>query len=148
MNNLNYGKAFTILKNNSSLEWKKFINHEFVRKISDGTLPHENFIFYLKQDFIFLNHFSRAWGLAVAKSQDWKEMSVASSTVQALVNFEMKLHIEFCNKKGISKEDLFLEIEAKENLAYTRFVLENGYSSGFLDLIVCLMPCVIGFTLI
>ena len=145
MSSLNYGRAFNLLKKNVDLEWSGFVNHEFVNMISDGTLPEENFLFYLKQDFIFLNHFSRAWGLAVTKSQDWKEMSVSSSTVQALVNFEMRLHIDFCKKRGIPEEDLFLEKEAKENLAYTRFVLETGFSSGFLDLIVSLMPCVIGY---
>ena len=145
MSNFVYGKAFFDLKESIKPEWHKFINHEFVMKISDGTLPSTNFIFYLKQDFIFLSHFSRAWALAVTKSQDWKEMSLASSTVQALVNFEMKLHINFCKKKGILEKELSLEKEAKENLAYTRYVLEAGYSGGFLDLIVCLMPCIIGY---
>jgi len=57
----------------------------------------------------------------------------------------MKLHIKFCKKKGISERELYSEKEAKENLAYTRYVLEAGYSGGFLDLIVSLLPCVIGY---
>ena len=145
MNYYFYGKAFLDLKESIKPEWNKFINHDFVMRISDGTLSLDNFIFYLKQDFIFLSNFSRAWALAVTKSDDWNEMSLASSTVQALVNFEMKLHIKFCKKKGISERELYSEKEAKENLAYTRYVLEAGYSGGFLDLIVSLLPCVIGY---
>mgnify|MGYP003311894729 CR=1 FL=1 len=38
-----------------------------------------------------------------------------------------------------------LSEEELNNLAYTRFVLEAGYSGDFLDLLVALSPCVFGY---
>ena len=35
--------------------------------------------------------------------------------------------------------------ERAENLAYTRFVLEAGYSGDLLDLLAALAPCVMGY---
>ncbi|MEL6376619.1 MAG: TenA family protein, partial [Pseudomonadota bacterium] len=93
----------------------------------------------------FLIHFSRAWALALTKSQTHSEMLVAVGTVNALVAEEMQLHIGICDAAGISQEELFATPERPENLAYTRFVLEAGYSGDLLDLLVALAPCVMGY---
>jgi thiaminase (transcriptional activator TenA) len=45
----------------------------------------------------------------------------------------------------ISQAELEATPEAAENLAYTRYVLEAGYSGDFLDLMAALAPCVLGY---
>jgi len=65
--------------------------------------------------------------------------------VDALVNREMRLHVETCAAEGISESALEGEPEAEENLAYSRYVLEAGYSGDFLDLMAGLAPCVLGY---
>ena len=72
-------------------------------------------------------------------------MKIAASTVNDLINFEMGLHIGLCEKYGISKFDLENTEEENENIAYTRYVLELGYSGDFLDLLSALAPCVLGY---
>ena len=84
------------------------------------------FLHYLIQDYVFLVHFSRAWSLAVVKAETINEMKVCASTVDALVNHEMALHIKTCAAEGIEEETLFNSIEAVENLAYTRYVMDAG----------------------
>ncbi|MEO0372948.1 MAG: TenA family protein, partial [Pseudomonadota bacterium] len=97
------------------------------------------------QDYVFLIHFSRAWALAVVKSETHAEMLTAVGTVNALVAEEMQLHVGICEAAGISQEELFATKERAENLAYTRFVLEAGYSGDLLDLLAALTPCVMGY---
>jgi len=111
----------------------------------DGTLPEAAFLHYLAQDYVFLVHFSRAWALAVVKAETLDEMKAAAATVNALVNGEMRLHVETCAKAGIPEQALFDTREEAENLAYTRYVLEAGYSGDFLDLMAALAPCVLGY---
>jgi thiaminase (transcriptional activator TenA) len=94
---------------------------------------------------VFLIHFARAWALAVAKAETLEEMKTAAATVHALVHHEMRLHIETCAGEGISQAELEATPEAAENLAYTRYVLEAGYSGDFLDLMAALAPCVLGY---
>ncbi len=145
MSKVRYGDAFSLLCQEHKESWQDFVSHEFVRQISSGTLPRENFLYYLKQDYVFLVHFSRAWALAVVKAETLEEMRIATSTVDTLVNYEMQLHISACEKEGISRSELFETVEASQNLAYTRYVLEAGYSGNFLDLIISLVPCVLGY---
>nr|WP_171052655.1 thiaminase II [Ruegeria sediminis] len=125
--------------------WRRYTRHAFVEGLKDGTLPRETFLHYLRQDYVFLIHFSRAWALAVVKSETHAEMLTAVGTVNALVAEEMQLHVGICEAAGISQEDLFATPERAENLAYTRFVLEAGYSGDLLDLLAALAPCVLGY---
>lgn len=139
-----YGEVFSELKQ-SSRHWHAYTRHAFVQRLGDGSLPQENFLNYLKQDYIFLIHFSRAWALAVTKSDTLDEMKACSATVNGLVNGEMQYHVETCGKLGITEEELLKTAEANENLAYTRFVLESGYSGDFASLLATLAPCVFGY---
>ena len=113
--------------------WQAYVTHDFVTGLGDGSLPKAGFINYLIQDYIFLVHFSRAWALAVVKSDSLLEMKTAAATVDGLVNHEMQLHIKICAEEGISEEQLFGAEEMQANLAYTRFVMDAGFSGDFLD---------------
>lgn len=128
--------------------WSAYTNHAFVRGLADGSLPEASFHHYLVQDYIFLVHFTRAWAMAVVKSDSLEEMKIAASTVDALINHEMQLHVETCKKVGISEEQLFAAEEEFENLAYTRFVMDAGLSGDFLDLMAALAPCIFGYAVI
>ena len=140
-----YGQAFALLKENANEAWRDYTRHDFVEGLKNGSLSKDNFLHYLKQDYIFLIHFSRAWGLAIAKSQSLDEMKAAATTVDALVNHEMALHVTICEAAGISESELLQTVEEAENMAYTRYVLEAGYSGDWLDLLAALLPCVLGY---
>lgn len=136
---------FDRLKSGCESEWKAYCHHEFVRAIGDGSLPEECFRHYLMQDYLFLIHFSRAWALAVYKSETLTDMRAAAATLDAHLNFEMELHISYCAKWGIAEDDLLQLDESAANMAYTRYVLERGLAGDILDLHVALAPCVIGY---
>ncbi|MCT8161952.1 thiaminase II [Pseudoruegeria sp. SHC-113] len=140
-----YGKAFALWRADCPEAWRAYTRHAFVEGLKDGTLPQAAFLHYLRQDYVFLVHFSRAWALAVAKADTLSEMKAAAATVNGLVNHEMQLHVETCAKAGISEAELFATEETPANLAYTRYVLEAGYSGDFLDLVAALAPCVMGY---
>ncbi len=140
-----YGKTLARWRAGAGATWGTYVDHAFVRGLGDGTLPRAAFLHYLIQDYVFLVHFSRAWSLAVVKSETIEEMKVCAGTVDALVNHEMALHVETCAAQGISEDQLFNAAEELENLAYTRFVMDAGLSGDFLDLMAALAPCVIGY---
>ena len=142
---MSYGNIFNLLKENNKDNWLLYTKHEFINKLSNDTLKEEKFLNYLIQDYLFLIQFSKAWSLAILKSDNLEEMKIAASTVNNLINFEMELHITLCANYGISKSDLENADEENANIAYTRYVLELGYSGDFLDLLSALAPCVLGY---
>ena len=142
---MSYGNIFNLLKENHKDNWLLYTKHEFINKLSNDTLKEEKFLNYLIQDYLFLIQFSKAWSLAILKSDNLEEMKIAASTVNDLINFEMELHITLCANYGISISDLENADEENANIAYTRYVLELGYSGDFLDLLSSLAPCVLGY---
>lgn len=140
-----YGRSFALWRASCPEYWHDYTHHPFVEGMKDGTLPREAFLNYLRQDYLFLIHFSRAWSLAVVKAGNLAEMQAASATVHGLLHFEMALHVEICEAEGISKTELEAAEEAPANMAYTRYVLEAGYSGDFLDLLAALAPCIMGY---
>ena len=139
-----YGRSFAAWRATAE-GWDDYVRHPFVQGLGNGTLPRAGFLRYLVQDYRFLIHFSRAWALGAAKAGTLAEMRACIATVDALVNHEMPLHIRLCAEAGISPEALEAAPEASQNLAYTRYVLEAGYSGDFLDLLAALAPCVLGY---
>ncbi|KAL6073457.1 Aminopyrimidine aminohydrolase [Balamuthia mandrillaris] len=126
-------------------DWEDYLHHPFVQRLGEGTLEPDSFTHYLKQDFLFLKHFARAWALAVYKSDTLEEMQFASAGLKFMIE-EPTLHINYCAKWGITKSAMEQEPEATHNLAYTRYVLEKGHSGDLLDLYAALAPCVLGYT--
>ncbi|MEM7525784.1 MAG: TenA family protein, partial [Pseudomonadota bacterium] len=125
--------------------WRSYVDHAFVRGLGDGSLPRSAYLAYLRQDYLFLVHFARAWALVVVKSGRIDEMREAAATVSALIDAEMRLHVETCAAEGLSEDMLAATEEAAETLAYTRFVMDAGLSGDILDLLAALAPCVFGY---
>ena len=42
-------------------QWTTYTQHPFVMQLGQGTLPHHCFMHYLKQDFLFLKQYARAY---------------------------------------------------------------------------------------
>ena len=141
---MSYGHAFSRWRQ-AAPDWDAYTSHAFVQGMCDGSLPRTAFLNYLVQDYLFLIHFARAWALAVVKAGDLDEMRACSATVHTLLDHEMSLHVQTCADAGIDIKAMLATPEAGANLAYTRYVLEAGFSGVFLDLLAALMPCVLGY---
>ena len=136
---------FARLREACAEPWQAYCGHEFVRRLADASLPEACFRHYLGQDYLFLIHFARAYGLAVYKSDDLTGMRQAAATVTALLDVEMGLHVEFCAAWGLDEAEMEALPEATATMAYTRYVLERGLAGDILDLQVALAPCVVGY---
>ena len=126
-------------------DWQAYIQHDFVARLGDATLPRAAFEHYLKQDYLFLIHFARAYALAAYKSRSLADLRQAHEGLKAIVDLELGLHVDYCREWGISEAELEALPEARATLAYTRYVLDTGHRGDLLDLHVALAPCVIGY---
>jgi thiaminase/transcriptional activator TenA len=132
----------------SSEAWSAYTKHDFVLLLARGELPEACFRRYLIQDYLFLIHFARAWGVAIYKSDTLGEMRRAQRLVAATLDVEIGLHVEYCRGWGLSEAAIMAEPEAMETIAYTRFVLDRGLAGDRLDLETALAPCIIGYAVI
>lgn len=137
--------SFVDLKNYRPENWRAYVEHDFVRQLGAGTLAADSFRHYLKQDYLFLFHFGRAYALAAYKSRDINDLRHALEGLKAIIDVELGLHVDYCKQWGISEADLARLPESRATMAYTRYVLDTGNRGDLLDMRVALAPCLIGY---
>lgn len=129
-------------------EWSAYTGHAFVRGMADGSLPEGAFRHYLKQDYLFLIHFARAHALVAYKADTVSDMRAAAAAVNALIDHEMRMHVEYCAGWGLTEAEMAAVPEDPACVAYTRYVLDTGIAGDVLELLVALAPCTVGYGLI
>ena len=137
--------TFTQLQQACQSEWDAYIQHDFVQQLGNGTLAADAFRHYLKQDYLFLIQFARAFALAAYKSPTLEDLRQAKAGLEAIVDLELGLHIQYCHEWGISEQELQALPEARATMAYTHYVLDTGNRGDLLDLHVALAPCLVGY---
>ena len=137
--------VFARLKRSCRDDWTAYIQHPFVRQLGEATLARESVEHYLKQDYLFLVHFARAYGLAVFKSETLPDMRQAKDALAAILDTEIGLHVAYCRKWGIDEAELARVPEAAATTAYTSYVHDRGVRGNLLDLHVALSPCIVGY---
>lgn len=129
-------------------EWQHYTQHSFVQQLANGTLDQACFLHYLKQDFLFLKQYARAYALAIYKARTLDDMRHALPSVQALLETEMSHHVIYCEQWGLTESDLENEQEDVGTVAYTRYVLDTGMRGDLAELYAALAPCSIGYAAI
>ncbi|OLQ95030.1 thiaminase II [Vibrio ponticus] len=129
-------------------DWQQYTQHDFVQQLAKGTLPQACFLHYLKQDFLFLKQYARAYALAIYKARTLDDMRRALPSVHALLDSEIAHHVSYCEQWGLTEADLENEAEDFGTVAYTRYVLDAGMSGDLVDLYAALAPCSIGYATI
>ncbi len=125
--------------------WQKTLAHPFVIGLGDGTLPLENFRFYMCQDYIFLIEYSRLLALATAKAPDLDTMGRFANLLDATLNREMALHREFAAQCGISALVLAATQAAPTTCAYTNHLVRVAALGDLAETVAALLPCQWGY---
>jgi len=138
-------RLIALLQARARDSWQAYTEHRFVRELGDGSLPESCFRHYLVQDYIFLVHYSRAYALGVYKGETVDEMRHAADGMTGILAGELRLHLDYCAKWGLDEAQVLATREDVRNMAYTRYVMERGLSGDYLDLMVALAPCTVGY---
>ena len=125
--------------------WDREKRHPFVLGVGDGTLPIENFRYYMRQDYLFLVDFCRAISMAVAKATEVEDMAWFARLLHETLNTEMSLHVGFCEDFGITERELKDTEASPTTLAYTRHLVEIGYAGGVGRIASAILPCSWGY---
>ncbi|AXN33814.1 thiaminase II [Vibrio coralliilyticus] len=129
-------------------DWQEYTQHDFVQQLAKGTLDQHSFLHYLKQDFLFLKQYARAYALAIYKARTLEDMRRALPSLHALLDSEIGHHVTYCGQWGLTESDLENEHEDFGTVAYTRYVLDAGMTGDLVDLYAALAPCSIGYAVI
>nr|WP_321985175.1 TenA family protein [uncultured Lichenicoccus sp.] len=133
------------LRRDAGPDWDAYVEHPFVKALADGSLPKEEFLAWMVQDYLYLIHYTRAYALLIFKSVTTGQMRSASEIVHGLLTGEMSLHRRQLHEAGIGDYEIAATPETLETLAYSRYILDRGQTGDMLDLTVTLSACLAGY---
>ena len=125
--------------------WQQSLAHPFITALGDGSLPLENFRFYMCQDYVFLIEYSRVLALATAKAPDLETMGRFANLLDATLNQEMALHRTFAAECGITADALAATQAAPTTCAYTSHLLRVASLGDVAETVAALLPCQWGY---
>ncbi|MBP3953229.1 thiaminase II [Bacillus suaedae] len=121
--------------------WQASFDHPFVTGIADGTLPLENFKYYVMQDSYYLSHFAKVQALGAAKASDLHTTNRMAIHSQGTYGAEMELHEKFSKLLGVEEEELKVFKPAPTAYAYTSHLYRAAYNGHLGDVIAAILPC-------
>lgn len=124
--------------------WNKYVNHPFTKQLAQNKLPLPKFKFFLEQDYLYLKHYARCYGLSVYKANNMETITREAAVIQQIAH-ETELHIEYCKSFGITIEQLEKGQEGFATYAYSRYLLDIGATNDWFSLQVALSPCMFGY---
>ncbi|BBW99693.1 TenA family transcriptional regulator [Mycolicibacterium moriokaense] len=111
--------------------------HPFVRGLGDGSLDRDVFAGYVAQDAFFLESFTRAYALALARSTDTPTLIALAGLIAGVAD-ELKLHNSYAARWGI---DMAGVEPSPATLAYTDFLLATAATSDLGVILAAMTPC-------
>jgi thiaminase/transcriptional activator TenA len=126
--------------------WNKILNHTFLIEISTNALPIDKFVFYLKQDLIFLIEFCNFLQAVKQKSHDDVHIvELFDKLLCSTINFEMQMQNQILNSLGISPDSSLNSIPSTTTLSYTSYLRNVSLSSSAADnmgkIVSAMAPC-------
>jgi thiaminase (transcriptional activator TenA) len=134
------------LKQSCIDSWNKILNHTFLIEISTNALPIDKFVFYLKQDLIFLIEFCNFLQAVKQKSHDDVHIvELFDKLLCSTINFEMQMQNQILNSLGISPDSSLNSIPSTTTLSYTSYLRNVSLSSSAADnmgkIVSAMAPC-------
>ncbi|MBZ7940667.1 MULTISPECIES: TenA family protein [Campylobacter] len=132
-----------LIKENLKI-WNAYIQHNFVKQLENETLSKEQFLFYLKQDYIYLINYSKCYARLALNANTVEELRFAIKFQNYTLEGELELHKSIFNL-GIDINNFSEKDESLINIAYSRYILSVGENGDFLDMLIALSACAIGY---
>ncbi|KAI0792631.1 Phosphomethylpyrimidine kinase-domain-containing protein [Abortiporus biennis] len=133
-----------LLIHSSSKIWKEYVEHDFVKQLAKGTLPRECFLHFIKQDYLYLRYYARAYSLLAAKSSTFTDIDIATRTIINVID-EVQTHKKFCAQWGITEEELQTTPESPATTAYGAYILDVGLQGDTNKLLMAVAACLLGY---
>ena len=113
------------------------LSHPFIAELTTGTLSRERFAFYMKQDALYLQDFSRALAITAARSPHVPDLQAYLEFAHGAAVVERILHESYFSEFGVT-----LDIDQSPScLAYTQVLLASSSLSPYPEAVAALLPC-------
>lgn len=113
------------------------LSHPFITGLSQGTLERERFVFYLQQDALYLEDFSRALAITGSRLPNRDAAQHLIGFAHNVFAVERALHETYFSEFGVAAR----ADKAPACFAYTNYLLACATTAPYQDAVAALLPC-------
>ena len=121
--------------------WDAIFAHPFLQELGAGTLRDDQFLFFVRQDYLYLADFARAICLAAAKADNLDTLEIFATHAAAVVAVERNLHTNWSARLNVTAAELSSGKRAPITQAYTQHLLAVAHSATLAETVAALLPC-------
>jgi thiaminase/transcriptional activator TenA len=139
------------LKLNANQIWNNILSNKFINEISMDTLPLNKFVFYLRQDHIFLKEFCNFLRNAKEKCELDKDNRMKEwfdDLCNSTINLEMEMQNQLLDSVGMTSllsaytNNYSLDSNpSKMTLDYTSYLIHVSLKGGLHEIVSAMAPC-------
>jgi thiaminase/transcriptional activator TenA len=120
--------------------WRQQRAHPFVRGLADGTLSPARFLFYIRQDAVFLREMNRVFGYGAARAGTPDEQEHFARLLLETIAILADLHGRYAAAQGLDAATLAATPPAPTTYAYSRHLLWTATADSYPALLAALLP--------
>ena len=115
--------------------------HPFLAGLTDGSLPHDAFAFYVVQDAIYLHGYAQALAAVASRAPTPSQAEMFARHAADAIAVEKTLHGSLLTDLGIDPERAEQAEPAPTNLAYTSYLLAAVGTGSYAEGVGAVLPC-------
>src|SRR5215469_6188105 len=115
--------------------------HPFLTGLTDGSLPHDAFAFYVVQDAIYLRAYARALAAVASRAPTPSQAEMFARHAADAIAVEKTLHGSLLTDLGIDPVSAEQAEPAPVNLAYTSYLLATVGNGSYAEGVGAVLPC-------
>jgi hydroxymethylpyrimidine/phosphomethylpyrimidine kinase len=129
------GDFAELLRAEAAADLEAIFGLRFIKALTDGTLPEKQFAYYLAQDAIYLNGYSRVLARASALAPTESEQLFWARSAQQCLEVESELHRSWLSTRTMQAE------LGPVTKAYVDHLLAASVSGSYSVLVAAVLPC-------
>jgi thiaminase/transcriptional activator TenA len=130
-----------VLKQAAQPIWDAILAHPFLKELGEGSLPHDRFLYFIRQDYLYLFDFARVLCVGGSKAEDLDTLEMFAKHAANAVAVERAMHTEFAQRLGVSLEALQHTQRTPTTQAYTRHLLAVAREGTLGEIVAAVLPC-------
>jgi len=115
--------------------------HPFLAGLTDGSLPHGTFAFYVVQDALYLRRYAEALAAVASRAPDTAGTEMFARHAAGVVAVERGLHHSLLADLGIDPASADAAEAAPTTLAYTSYLLATIRGGSYAEGVGAVLPC-------
>jgi thiaminase (transcriptional activator TenA) len=130
-----------ILRDAAQPIWDAILAHPFLKQLGDGTLPHDRFLYFIRQDYLYLFEFARVLCGGGSKAEDLDTLEMFAKHAANTVAVERVMHTGFIQRLGLQADQLLHGERTPTTQAYTRHLLAVAREGTLGEIVAAVLPC-------